>query len=148
MSTRFAKPSGATAPRLNTFMDQVIALTWTRDAKVPTVIEGVSQITQAAEAYLISVDLDNNSAIGLGTTLVFPQVLQQLVRNSRGQYVLGTLVSEVRENGRSITLLEDLNDADHERAVALIESGYFLTPIGAEETATAPSGVVVEVGEF
>lgn len=152
MSTRFVKPSTTQAPRLNTFMDTIIALLWTRDANVPTTIEGKSQITQAAEAYVISVDLDAEVAIGQGTTLVFPQVLQQTVRNNKGQYVLGRLTSEVRENGRSLTTLEDLTDEEMDKAIALIESAsYFLAPgtSGTQEAPSAPTnGVVVEVGEF
>lgn len=151
MTTRFVKPSATNAPRLNTFMDQVIALTWTRDAKVPTTIEGVQQVTQAAEAYLISVDLDSKIAVGMGTTLVFPQVLQQTVRNNKGQYVLGRLISEVRENGRTLTQLEDLSDEEMEVAISLIESSeYFLAPTaGGQEASPAPAnGVVVEVPEF
>lgn len=119
--TQFAKPSETKAPRLNTFMDQVIALTWTRDGVVSTRVENELRHTQAAEAYIISVDLEKNSAVGMGTTLVFPQVLQQTVRNNKGRYVLGRLTKTERDNGFSLITLEDLPDEDHMKAVALIE---------------------------
>lgn len=133
MSTAFVRPSTANAPKLNTFMGQIIAMTWTRDAKVPTVVEGESRLTQAAEAYIISVDLEANEAMGRGTTLVFPQVLQQTLRNSKGQYILGRLTRTERDNGFSLITLEDLSEEDHDAAVVLISEGYFLPPVSTDD---------------
>lgn len=133
MSTLFVRPSAANAPKLNTFMGQVIAMTWTRDATVPTVVEGESRQTKAAEAYIVEVNLDEKIALGRGTTLVFPQVLQQTLRNSKGQYIVGRLIKQERDNGFSVILLEDLSDEDHEAAVTLISEGYFLPPVSVED---------------
>lgn len=112
----YTRPSAANSARLSDFYGQIVALSFNRDADVTT--EYGRRIVP--EASLVVIDLDNVVAISQGTTLVFPQVVAQKVRNARGDAVVGRLVKSVQANGRDLITIEDLDADDWDATIHVL----------------------------
>lgn len=105
-------PSKTNSAKLSDFYGQIVALSFVRDADVTTKFGR----TVVPEASLVTINLEEGRLVPQGSTLVFPSVVAQNVRNGRGGYVVGRLTVTERANGRTLILLEDLTEAELETA--------------------------------
>ncbi len=99
--------------RLADLLNQMVALRYTQPGPaIESTFEGQVVISQPSQAEVYS--FDGEAATKHGTTLVFPEIIQNTIKSASGAFVVGWLRKQAQKGDatKTVVLLEPLSDED------------------------------------